>query len=587
MQRKRYRNVLLASLLTLAVSGVSQALPVWSVENSEITRDGEKFRVKGGSWFGLEGRHEAANDKDNPSGAPMELYIGNVFWNPSTRTYDSDAAEMAKLGFNCIRMPVSPQTFDDNNEQGKGKVLKNTESVRIEGAYTALKTALKAIDKAGMYVLLDIHSCSNYLGWRAGRLDARPPFSDKDRENYTFLREDCSCAADGNPSTVTRIQAYDKQKWLADLKKLAGLDKELGLTNGTIGIDIFNEPWDYSWEDWKTLIEEAYQAINSVNPNILVFAQGIGGSNGNQDGTPDTKEDTPYGDINVNWGENLYEAGDNPPNVPKSKLVYSPHCYGPAVCTQDFFADWDAQPECKGLVEDKFGDAKCQIKYNKELMYKAWDEHYGYLRGLGYAIAVGEFGGNMDWPRKAEARHQKRYKYLIEGSNSSRNVDEEWQNIFVDYLIDRGMTNGFYWSINPESADTYGVFATPYDPDQNTGGWGTWNGTDKRKVALLERLWAAPFKEVSTPVVTPLKISTKSSFNCRVTNAGLVSFTLPTAGNVTAKLYNVDGRLHGEIMNQHKNAGSHSFNFTAPSGSYVLVLKAGNYSSKQVVSIAK
>src|SRR5512133_568606 len=219
MQRKRYRNVLLASLLTLAVSGVAQALPVWTVENSEIMKDGTKFRVKGGSWFGLEGRHEAADDKENPSGAPMELYIGNVFWNPSSRTYESDAAEIAKLGFNCVRMPVSPQTFDDNNAQGKGKVLKNTESVRIEGAYTALKTALKAIDKAGMYVLLDIHSCSNYLGWRAGRLDARPPFSDKDREQYTFLREDCSCAADGNPAGVTNIQAYDKQKWLENLDR--------------------------------------------------------------------------------------------------------------------------------------------------------------------------------------------------------------------------------------------------------------------------------------------------------------------------------------------------------------------------------
>src|SRR5512133_1624584 len=336
----------------------------------------------------------------------------------------------------------------------------------------------------------------------------------------------------------------------------------------------------------KTLIEEAYQAINSVNPNILVFAQGIGGSHNNQDGTPDTKEDTPYGDVNVNWGENLYEAGDNPPNVPISKIVYSPHCYGPAVCTQDFFADWEAQPECKGKTEDAFGDAKCQIKYNKEIMYKGWDEHYGYLRSKGYAIAVGEFGGNFVWPRKAEARHQKRYSYLIEGANSNRNVDEEWQNLFVNYLIERGMTNSFYWSINPESADTYGIFTTPYDPDTKKDGWGTWSGTDSKKLAMIKKLWDAPFQEV-TPVVTPLKISTKSSFNCRVTNTGLVSFTLPTGGKVTAKLYNVDGRLHGEIMNQHKNAGSHSFNFTAPSGSYVLVLKAGDHSSKQMVSIAK
>ncbi|MFZ6029641.1 MAG: cellulose binding domain-containing protein, partial [Chloroflexota bacterium] len=42
--------------------------------NGNITKDGEIFRVKGGSWFGLEGRHEPSNDPTNPSGAPMEQY---------------------------------------------------------------------------------------------------------------------------------------------------------------------------------------------------------------------------------------------------------------------------------------------------------------------------------------------------------------------------------------------------------------------------------------------------------------------------------------------------------------------------------
>jgi hypothetical protein len=546
-------------------------------------KDGQLFRIKGGSWFGLEGRHESPTDDKNPAGAPMELYIGNVFWNPSSRTMASDAKEIAALGFNCIRMPVTPQTFDDKNPQGTD-FLKNTEP--IKGSFTALKAVLKAIDDAGMYTMLDIHSCSNYVGWRKGRLDARPPWTDAKRGGgYAYTREDCSCASDGNPTTVKadRTFPYDKTKWLANLKTLAGLDKDLGLKNGTIGIDIFNEPWDYSWAEWKTLIEEAYQVINSVNPNILVFAQGIGGSNGNQDGTPDTKEDTPYGDINVNWGENLYEAGDNPPNVPKEKLVYSPHCYGPSVCTQPHFADLEAQPECEGKVEDAFGDAKCQIKYNKDILFKGWDEHFGYLRNKGYAIAVGEYGGNMDWPKKAEKRHQDRYGYL-----TNTKSDEEWQNLFVDYLISRGMCNSFYWSINPESADTYGVFATPYDPDNAKDMWGTWTGkTDERKMTLLKRLWAAPEQKVGITVPYRMASSSKNAFNCRVTNTGLVSYTMPTAGNVTASLYNVDGRLHGEIMNKNQNAGSHSFNFTAPSGSYVLVLKAGDYSSKQVVSIAK
>src|SRR5689334_20688905 len=55
--------------------------------NGNITANGVPFRVKGGSWFGLQGRHEPSNDATNPSGAPMEQYMGNVFWNPSSRTY--------------------------------------------------------------------------------------------------------------------------------------------------------------------------------------------------------------------------------------------------------------------------------------------------------------------------------------------------------------------------------------------------------------------------------------------------------------------------------------------------------------------
>lgn len=474
---------LFSVVVMLFINSSSQAANEWLVDSKgNITLNGKLFRVKGGSWFGLEGRDEAANDEKNPRGAPMELYMGNVFWSPSSRTLASDATEIKNLGFNCIRMPVSPQTLDDSDPQGKDPNLKNTESVRVQGAFKALKEVIKACDDAGLYVLLDMHSCSNYVGWRAGRLDARPPYSDANRENYDYTRENCSCSATDNPSTVTRIQAYDVPKWLEDLKTLAGLGQEIGVDN-IMGIDIFNEPWDYSWSEWKSLIDQAYVAINSVNPNILIFAQGIGGSYGNQDGTPETKFDTPHGDpsSNPNWGENLFEAGSNPPLMPKSKLVYSPHCYGPAVCTQPMFADLDAQPECAGLVEDAFGDAKCQIVIKPEILEKGWDEHFGYLRSLGYAICIGEFGGNMEWPRKSESRHQTRYSYL-----TNKNSDEQWQNAFVDYLAKKGIVNTFYWSINPESADTYGIFKSSYDPQSNKEGWGTWTVTDTKSSICLQ-----------------------------------------------------------------------------------------------------
>ena len=327
-------------------------------------------------------------------------------------------------------------------------------------------------------------------------MDARPPWADANRENYDFKREDCSCAADGNPSTVTRIQAYDVTKWIANLKTLAGLGASIGVDN-ILGIDIYNEPWDYSWSEWKSLIEQAYSAINSVNPNILIFAEGIGGSSGNQDGTPTTTTKSPHGNettTNPNWGENLYEAGTTPPAVPKNRIVFSPHCYGPSVCTQPMFADVTAQPECAGLVEDAFGNAKCKIVIDPAKLEIGWEEHFGYLRALGYAVCIGEFGGNMDWPNKSESRMQSRYSYLTD-----KTTDQQWQEAFVNYLIKKNILNSFYWSINPESSDTYGIYSTPYDPISNTGGWGTWSGTDSRKLTMLAKLWNATESGISVP----------------------------------------------------------------------------------------
>jgi len=566
----------------------AQAANEWAVDSKgTITLNGSPYRIKGGSWFGLEGRAEQSTDDKNPRGAPMEMYIGNVFWNKSERTLAKDAAEIKSLGFNCIRMPVAPQTLNDDDPQGKDPNLKNTEDVRIQGAFTALKAVVKACSDAGLYVLLDMHSCSNYVGWRAGRIDARPPWVDGKREEYDFAREDCSCASTGNPSGVTRIQEYNVTKWLADLKTLAGLGKELGVDN-IMGIDIFNEPWDYSWSDWRSLIDQAYTAISSVNPNILIFAQGIGGSNGNQDGTPETKQDTPHGDPNTNpnWGENLFGVRDNPPTMPKSKLVFSPHCYGPAVCTQPMFADLVAQPECAGLVEDAFGNAKCQIKIDPAKLEVGWHEHFGYLRAMGYAICIGEFGGNMEWPNKSEARHQKRYSYLTDKTS-----DEKWQNAFVNYLIKEGVYNSFYWSINPESSDTYGIFTSPYDPMSNKTGWGTWLTVDQRKMSLLTKLWNATETENPGMPIRPVEQSTLSTtFSCHVSSSGLITYSLPKAGFVSLKLYNVSGRLQSEIVGQQQVAGSYSINrqqFAAAPGSYVVALTAGDQVYRQMVCLTK
>jgi aryl-phospho-beta-D-glucosidase BglC (GH1 family) len=459
---------------------------VWRVDaQGNITRNGVIFRVKGGSWFGLQGRYEIATDPTNPRGAPMEQYMGNVFWAPSGRTYAQDVTEMKNLGINLVRLPLVHQTLDNNDAQGRDPNLKNDTSVRIQGSRTALAAVIRALDAGGIEVLLDIHSCSNYVDWRKGRLDARPPWADATRENYDFKREDSSCAATGNPSTVTRIQAYNTTLWLQDLRTLAGLNAELGVDN-VMGIDIYNEPHDYTWAEWKSLSEQAYTAINAVNPNILIFVEGIGTKPGTQDGTPETFTEEPHGDLasNPNWGENLYSAGTNPLTIPKDRVVFSPHTYGPSVFVQKMFMD-PAQTACAGLEGDAAAALDCRIVINSTLLRQGWQEHFGYLKAQGYAVVIGEYGGNMQWPGPtASLRDQQMWSHITD-----QTIDAQWQNAFVDYLISAGIRDSIYWSINPESGDTGGIFTSPFRPGSNEAGWGTWGALDSAKVTLLRRLW--------------------------------------------------------------------------------------------------
>ncbi|MET0535507.1 MAG: cellulase family glycosylhydrolase [Steroidobacter sp.] len=452
-----------------------------------ITKNGTVFPVRCGSWFGLEGRHEPSDDPNNPSGAPMEQYIGNTFWanggQGTGRTIQQTMTEISGMGINMIRLPVVPQTLNANDPQGTGNVLKNHPSVRVANSRLALEQFIVAADQNNIEILLDVHSCSNYVGWRKGRLDARPPWVDATRDNYDFTRENYSCAASGNPSTVTTTHPYNQTLWLDNLRTLAGMGTQLGVDN-IIGIDIYNEPHDYTWQEWKTLSEAAYQAINAVNPNTLVFVQGVGTVAGTQDGTPNTTTAVPHGVAasNPNWGENLFEAGTNPLNIPKERLVFSPHTYGPSVFVQRMFMD-PAQTQCTGLEGDEAGDANCNIVINPTQLRAGWEEHFGYLRDQGFAVVVGEFGGNIDWPRgQASIRDRDRWSHI------TTNVDGQWQDAFVGYMVDNQI-EGCYWSINPESGDTAGWYGHAYDPVSNTAGWGEWRTFDQRKTNLLNRLW--------------------------------------------------------------------------------------------------
>src|SRR4029077_591588 len=111
--------------------------------DGRVTKDGQVLPVQCASWFGLEGRHERASDATNPSGAPMELFLGNTFFAKggagTGRTMEQTMKEIHDLGINVVRLPVAPQTLDADDPQGKGAVLKNHPSVRVHSARQQLE----------------------------------------------------------------------------------------------------------------------------------------------------------------------------------------------------------------------------------------------------------------------------------------------------------------------------------------------------------------------------------------------------------------------------------------------------------------
>jgi len=445
-----------------------------------ITKNGEPFPVQCSAWFGLEGQYEPNDAENNPGGAPMELYVGNMWWANTGRTIEQTMEEITAQGINTIRLPIAPQTLNPNDPQGSGDirsggVLKNHESVRQDNARQALEDFIVKADQHDLNVIVDVHGCSNFVGWRSGRLDATPPWVDADRENYEFKREDFSCGPVDDPSIT--VHPYNEELWLEDLREIAGLSEDLGVDN-IMAIDIFNEPWDYTWDEWSTLAETAYQAIDEVNSDILVMVEGIAA--GTSDGTP-----VPHGDeaSNPNWGENFFSFQDDPLDIPKERLILSPHTYGPSVFVQKQFMD-PAQPECEGLEGREAAEAGCNIVIEPERLEAGWQEHFGFLADQNYAVVIGEFGGLFDWPNGAEERVQDHWDHI----DPAAGVDEQWQNAAVDYFNKKGI-QGCYWSTNPESTDTGGLYQHAWDPETNPGGWGTWEGFEERKWNLLNRLW--------------------------------------------------------------------------------------------------
>jgi endoglucanase len=196
------------------------AVTSWQTDHGKVFRNGEAIQLRGINWFGFE-----TND-----------LVVHGLW--TGRSVESYLRQIKDLGFNALRLPLSPKVFVDGNKstQGHEKPLDN------------LHELLDTAQDFGIVVLLDLHTCSSKKGLVGSPL-----------------------ACDG----------YTAQSWFATLEKMAALSLKYP---NILGVDLFNEPYKLTWKEWKELSGEASKHVLGVNANILIVIEGVSGNGANWGG---------------------------------------------------------------------------------------------------------------------------------------------------------------------------------------------------------------------------------------------------------------------------------------------------------------
>lgn len=375
----------------------------WHTDGAQILdSNNQPVRIAGINWFGME----------------TSSYAPHGLW---SRNYKDMLNQIRSLGYNTLRLPYSNQLFDAGSTPNGIDFKLNPD---LQGL-----TGLQIMDK--------IISYASQIGLRV-ILDQHRPDS-------------------GGQSALWYTDHYPESRWIADWQMLA---KRYAGNPMVIGADLHNEPHSPAcWgcgdpaTDWRLAAERAGNAILAVNPNWLIFVEGVDCYNG----------DCYW------WGGNLEGAAQYPVrlNVP-NRLVYSAHDYPSSVYNQS----WFMAPNYPNNLPD------------------FWDKHWGYLIKQHIApVWLGEFGTRLQ-----------------------TTSDQQWLATLTNYL-GKGATgiNWTFWCWNPNSGDTGGIlnddWTTTNQAKQNyltpiefalTGG-----GTPPTPTALPTRTPTNTPAPTNTPGTTP------------------------------------------------------------------------------------
>ncbi len=329
--------------------------------NQIVDASGQSVQIAGVNWFGFEG------DNMSPNG----------LW---TRGYKEMMQQMVELDFNTIRLPFSSEMLHATGE-ARGIDFSQNPDLRGLTPLQVMDRILAHAEEIGLRVILDHH-----------RSDA---------------------GAGTSPNGLWYDAKYTEAAWVDDWEMLA---QRYADNTAVIGADLHNEPHGGTWggggpRDWAAAAELAGNAIGAVNPNWLIFVEGVGSYQGN----------------NYWWGGNLMGVRDRPIelDVP-NKLVYSPHDYPNSIYPQPWFQG----PDFPGNLPAKF------------------DQMWGYIFKEGIApIYLGEFGTKLKDPKDAPW-------FEAITSYISGDFDNNGTNDLASGQLGISWT---FWSWNPNSGDTGGI----------------------------------------------------------------------------------------------------------------------------------
>jgi endoglucanase len=157
-------------------------------------------------------------------------------------------SQIVSMGFNGVRLPWSNQLWESNPVVSAALVAANPQFAG-EHARTIFEQVVQDLANAGLMIILDDHNS-----------DA----------------EWCCSSTDGN--TLWYNSAYPQSAWISDWTSVVAQFKN---TPQVIGVDLRNEPrstatWGGSAAtDWQAAAELGGDAVQSVDPNMLIFVEGI------------------------------------------------------------------------------------------------------------------------------------------------------------------------------------------------------------------------------------------------------------------------------------------------------------------------